>query len=103
MMGSATLQGHLWGGAAHTWADLQEPLSVPVWQAMLDVAGVGPGTRLLDAACGASTGPVQAAVRLLGQLPVRTVVQRVLTSFATVEGVVPRVTHFRHIVATHTQ
>jgi SAM-dependent methyltransferase len=253
------LQGHLWGGAAHTWADLQEPLSVPLWQAMLGVAGVGPGTRLLDAGCGAggasllaaqrgalvngvdaceallaiarrrlpdgdfrvgdletlpyagstfdvviaadvlpytaepaaalrelarvsqrgarlvaaiqvepdpvqqaialalrellpagctglepfalsgpgvldalvagtglrvlaagevrcpweyadretawqaqaSTGPVQAAVRLVGQMPVRTVVQRILTPYATAEGVVPLVTRFRYIVATH--
>jgi SAM-dependent methyltransferase len=63
MIGSATLQGHLWGGSAHTWAEMQEPLSAPLWQVMLDVAGVGPGTRLLDAGCGAGGASLQAAQR----------------------------------------
>jgi SAM-dependent methyltransferase len=63
MMGSATLQGHLWSGAAHTWAELQEPTSTPLWQAMLDVAGVGPGTLLLDAGCGAGGASLLAAQR----------------------------------------
>jgi len=63
MAGSATLQGRLWGGAAHTWAELQEPGSVPLWQAMLDHAGVGPSTRLLDAGCGAGGASLLAAQR----------------------------------------
>ena len=63
MVGSATLQGHLWGGATHTWAELQEPSSVPLWQAMLDHDGVGPGTRLLDAGCGAGGAGLLAAQR----------------------------------------
>lgn len=63
MVGSATLQARLWGGAAHTWAELQEPIAAPLWQAMLDTAGVGPGTRLLDAGCGAGGACVQAARR----------------------------------------
>src|SRR5579863_6647227 len=63
MIGSAILQGHLWGGAAHTWAELREPIATPLWQAMLDTAGVGSGTRLLDAGCGAGGASLLAAQR----------------------------------------
>ena len=63
MVESATLQGHLWGGAADAWAELQEPLSAPLWQAMLDAAEVGPGMRLLDAGCGAGGASLLAARR----------------------------------------
>lgn len=63
MVESATLQGHLWGGAANTWAELQEPLSTPLWQAMLDAADVGPGVRVLDAGCGAGGASLLAARR----------------------------------------
>jgi SAM-dependent methyltransferase len=62
-MGSATRQGRLWGAAAQDWAELQEPLALPLWEAMLDAAGVGPGTRLLDAGCGAGGASVLAARR----------------------------------------
>ena len=63
MEGSATLQGRLWGGAAHTWAELREPLAAPLWQAMLDAAGVSPGARLLDAGCGSGGASLLAAQR----------------------------------------
>ncbi len=62
-MGSAILQGHLWGGAAYAWAELQEPLSRPLWLAMLDAAGVDRGTHLLDAGCGAGGASVLAGQR----------------------------------------
>jgi SAM-dependent methyltransferase len=39
--------------APHDWAELQEPAALPLWEAILTEAGVGPGTRLLDAGCGA--------------------------------------------------
>ncbi|HEY7034589.1 MAG TPA: class I SAM-dependent methyltransferase [Thermomicrobiales bacterium] len=61
--GSATVQGVLWSGDAQTWADLQEPTRRPLWTAMLDAAGVGPGTRLLDAGCGAGGASRLAADR----------------------------------------
>ncbi|HVC79086.1 MAG TPA: methyltransferase domain-containing protein, partial [Chloroflexota bacterium] len=48
----------------------------------------------------ASTGPLQAAMRLLGQAPVRAAVLRALVPHATAEGTVRLVTHFRYIVAT---
>jgi SAM-dependent methyltransferase len=62
-MGSAAVQGQLWGRAAHDWAELQEPTALPLWAAMLDAAAVGPGTRLLDAGCGAGGASALAAGR----------------------------------------
>jgi SAM-dependent methyltransferase len=52
MMGSAGVQGALWGAAAEDWAELAEPLQVPFFEAALDAIGIGEGTRLLDAGCG---------------------------------------------------
>ena len=51
-MGSAGIQGDLWGRAPRDWAELQEPMHRPLWEAMLEAAGVASGTRLLDAGCG---------------------------------------------------
>jgi hypothetical protein len=48
----------------------------------------------------ASTGPLQAAMRLVGQVPIRAVVLRALIPFATAEDAVPVVTHFRYVLAT---
>ena len=62
-MRSVTRQGRLWGAAAQDWAELQEPLALPLWEAMLDAAAVGPGTRVLDAGCGAGGASVRAARR----------------------------------------
>jgi SAM-dependent methyltransferase len=55
--------GQWWGRAARDWAELQEPLALPLWVAMLNAASVGPGTRLLDAGCGAGGASVLAAGR----------------------------------------
>ena len=52
-MPTATINGELWGARARDWAQRQEPAVVPLWRAMLEAAGVGSGTRLLDVACGA--------------------------------------------------
>jgi len=60
-MGPAAGQGRFWGRAAHDWAELQEPVALPLWEVMLAVAIVGPGTRLLDAGCGAGGASVPAA------------------------------------------
>lgn len=58
-----TIQGLLWSSAAQDWAELQEPAAAPLWEVMLDAAAVGPGTRLLDAGCGAGGASVVAARR----------------------------------------
>ena len=62
-MGSARIQGHLWGGAARDWADLQEPQHTPLWRAMLDAARVSTGTLTLDAGCGGGGASELAAAR----------------------------------------
>jgi SAM-dependent methyltransferase len=62
-MGSSATQGELWGAAAWDWAELQEPLHKPVWEAMLDAAKVGQGTRFFDAGCGSGGASVLAAQR----------------------------------------
>lgn len=61
--GSAMVQGRLWGRAAHDWAELQEPTALPLWEAMLDAATVGPGTHVLDAGCGAGGASLLAVGR----------------------------------------
>jgi SAM-dependent methyltransferase len=62
-MGSAAVQGPLWSRAAHDWAELQEPTMLPLWNTLLDAVGVGPGTHLLDAGCGAGGASTLAARR----------------------------------------
>lgn len=51
-MGTAQLQGDLWGQAPDGWASIQEPMHRPLWEAMLNEVNVGAGTRVLDAGCG---------------------------------------------------
>ncbi len=52
-MGSATMQGHLWGARAQDWAAYVEQVCLPLFGAALDAGRVTTGTRLLDAGCGA--------------------------------------------------
>ena len=44
--------GQAWGERAADWAYLVEPYARRANDARFDRAGVGPGTRLLDIACG---------------------------------------------------
>jgi ubiquinone/menaquinone biosynthesis C-methylase UbiE len=62
-MGSANIQGALWGAAARDWAELQEPAATPLYEAALDALAVTGGTRLLDAGCGAGLAMQLAAKR----------------------------------------
>lgn len=62
-MGSAQVQGELWGAAADDWAEVQEPLAAPLYEATFDAIGVTDGTRLLDAGCGAGLAVQLAAKR----------------------------------------
>jgi len=52
-MGSAAVQGQLWGAHAQKFAMYLEQVGLPLLGAVLDAARVTPGTRLLDAGCGA--------------------------------------------------
>jgi len=62
-MGSAKVQGELWSLAAQDWANLQEPLTKPLWVAMIDATKVGNGTRFFDAGCGGGGASIIAAER----------------------------------------
>jgi SAM-dependent methyltransferase len=62
-MGSATIQGRLWGTHARDFAAHLEQLTLPLHGAALDAAHVTAGTRLLDAGCGAGLLAVLASLR----------------------------------------
>jgi SAM-dependent methyltransferase len=61
--GSAAVQGRLWGARARDWAEIGEPANRDLYPPVLEAAGVGHGTRLLDVGCGAGTGAEEAARR----------------------------------------
>ncbi len=62
-MGSASIQGKLWGAEAREFAARLEQLTLPLYGAVLDAAGVQAGVRLLDAGCGAGLLALLAALR----------------------------------------
>lgn len=62
-MGSATIQGQLWGARAQDWASYVEQVCLPLFGAALDAARVTVGTRLLDAGCGAGLLALLASFR----------------------------------------
>jgi SAM-dependent methyltransferase len=57
------VQGRLWGTRPQDFATLLEQISLPLFGATLDAAQVVPGTRLLDAGCGAGLLPLLASLR----------------------------------------
>jgi len=62
-MGTGTVQAQLWGPGARDWSDYNEPMCTPFYEAVLEAAGVGPGTRLLDVGCGGGFALLLAARR----------------------------------------
>ena len=62
-MGSATVQGQLWGKHAEDFATYLEQIGLPLFGAALDAAHVTRGTRLLDAGCGAGLLALLASLR----------------------------------------
>ncbi len=62
-MGSAKIQGELWGKRAEDYATYLEQVSLPLFGAALDAAHVTPGTRLLDAGCGSGLLALLASFR----------------------------------------
>jgi len=62
-MGSGQEQRQLWGPGARDWADYNEPMCTPFYEAVLNATGVGSGTRLLDVGCGAGFALLLAAGR----------------------------------------
>ncbi len=60
-MGTAELQGELWGRAPDGWATVQERQHRPLFQAMLGAARVVEGSHVLDAGCGGGAASAMAA------------------------------------------
>ena len=52
-MTTETLHARLWGQRARDWADVQEAMVRPVYDAVLEALDPKPGLRLLDVGCGA--------------------------------------------------
>jgi SAM-dependent methyltransferase len=60
---TADLNGRLWGARASDWANIQEGMVRPVYEAVLERTGVTSGTRYLDVGCGAGMAAQLAAAR----------------------------------------
>ncbi len=52
VIGSAAVQGELWSTRARDWAEVQEGLCRPLFEAVLCKTGIQPGTSYLDIGCG---------------------------------------------------
>jgi SAM-dependent methyltransferase len=62
-MGTAEVQGALWGAAARDWSELNEPHCAALYEAVFDAIGIDGSTELLDAGCGAGLALQIAAKR----------------------------------------
>lgn len=51
-MGTADVQGQIWGDRARDWAEIQEAMLVPSYEMLLRETAVGAGTAFLDIGCG---------------------------------------------------
>jgi len=57
------LNGRLWGARARDWAELQESMTRPVYDAVFERTGVGAQTNYLDVGCGSGLAAQLAAER----------------------------------------
>ena len=55
--------GKLWGAKARDWANFQEGVVKPVYEAVLRAAGVKRGTIFLDVGCGSGMAAAMAGAR----------------------------------------
>jgi len=62
-MKKSEIQGELWGKSPNGWAEVQEPMHKPLWEAMLNATKVGRDTTLLDVGCGSGGSSVLANAR----------------------------------------
>lgn len=51
-MGTAEMQGSIWGTRARDWAEVQEGVAIPLYEEVLRKTGVGAGGSVLDIGCG---------------------------------------------------
>jgi SAM-dependent methyltransferase len=62
-MRTSEINGRLWSARATDWAEVQEGVHRPVYEAVMDRCAVAAGTRYLDAGCGAGMACAMAAGR----------------------------------------
>ena len=62
-MGTASVQGQIWGTRAKDWADAQEGVAIPLFEAVLHETEVGENTSILDIGCGSGIFCEMAAKR----------------------------------------
>ncbi len=62
-MGTAIIQGQVWGARAQDWAEVQEGVAIPIFETALQKMGVSKGTTLLDIGCGSGIFCEMAAKR----------------------------------------
>ncbi len=62
-MGTASVQGQMWGARARDWADVQERVANPLFKAVLDEAALGANASVLDVGCGSGIFCEMAAKR----------------------------------------
>jgi len=60
---TAAVNGPLWGSRARDWAEVQEGIARPAYEAVLERTGVAAGTRYLDIGCGSGMVAQMAAAR----------------------------------------
>jgi SAM-dependent methyltransferase len=60
---SSAVNGRLWGARAGDWADIQEGMVKPAYEAVFERTNVGPHTRYLDVGCGSGMAVQLAAAR----------------------------------------
>lgn len=51
-MGTAQMQGEIWGARARDWADVQEGVAIPLYEEVLRKTRIGAGQSVLDIGCG---------------------------------------------------
>ena len=62
-MGTAHTQGQIWSARARDWAEVQEGVAVPLYDAVLQRLGVGAGASVADVGCGSGIFCAMVAAR----------------------------------------
>lgn len=62
-MGTASVQGAIWGARAKDWADVQEGVAVPLFESVLQETAVDANMSVLDIGCGSGIFCEMAAKR----------------------------------------
>lgn len=57
------LHARLWGARARDWAEVQEGVGRPMYEAVLDRSGIGAGSDMLDVGCGSGIAAAMALER----------------------------------------